>query len=299
MNNLDWTGIKLFLAVAQAGSLSAAARQVGVSQPTLTRAIQQLEEVTRLNLFRRTTQGVQITEAGLSLLETAQHMAEAAERFDRQVSGMAQDLEGEVRISVNEIVGIYLLPAALAEFRRAHPAVQLEVVISNRASSLSKREADIALRMFRPEQPDLVARRLPDLALGFYAHHDYVRQYGEPASVEDLRHHTIIGFDQDMDFIDGAARQGYQFARSDFPLRTDHMLMQIHLARAGAGIVATHCDLAVHWPELQHIMRWVPLPSLEFWVVCHRDVQSNSRIRVLMNFLCQWFAEQPYRQALV
>jgi molybdate transport repressor ModE-like protein len=299
MNNADWDRIRSFLAVARLGSLSAAARELGVSQPTLTREIQALESATRLNLFQRTTQGLNLTEAGQTLVEAATRMSEAADLFARQASGLSVELQGTVRVSANEIIGFYLLPPALAAFRARHPGVQIEIVISNRASSLSKREADIALRMFRPRQPDLVARRLPDLPLGFFASRDYLARHGTPRTIDDFKSHGVIGFDEATDFIDGAARHGYAFTREDFPLRTDHMLAQIGLLRAGAGVGATHLGLARRFPELVRILEDIPLSPLEFWCVCHRDVQHNSRIRALMQHLIQWFADDPYRQALV
>ena len=299
MNNMDWEQVRSFLAVARLGSLSAAARELGVSQPTLTRAIQALETATRLNLFQRTTQGLNLTETGQALVDAATQMSEAADRFARQASGLSGELQGTVRVSANEIVGFYLLPPALAAFRTQHPGVAIEIVISNRASSLSKREADIALRMFQPTQPDLVARRLPDLPLGFFAHRDYLARHGTPRTIDDFRSHGVVGFDEATDFIDGAARLGFSFTREDFPVRTDHMLLQIQLLRAGAGLGATHLGLARHFPELLRILEDIPLPPLEFWCVCHRDVQYNSRIRALMQHLIQWFADDPYRQVVV
>ena len=299
MNNLEWDQIRAFLAVARLGSLSAAARELGVSQPTLTRTIQLLEASTRLNLFKRTTQGLSLTEAGQALMDAATHMNDAADRFARQASGMSEDLQGDVRVSANEIVGLYLLPPALAALHEQHPGVHIDIVISNRASSLSKREADIALRMFRPPQPDLVARRLPDLPLGFFAHRDYIERHGAPSDIEDFKRHSVIGFDKAKDFIDGAARLGFSFTREDFALRSDHMLAQIALLRAGAGIGALHLGLARHFPELTRILADVPLPPFEFWCVCHRDVQHSARIRAVMQHLIGWFDDDPYRHALV
>ena len=299
MKDLAWNLVHSFLAVARLGSLSAAARDMGVSQPTLSRDIQSLETATGLNLFRRTTQGLALTAQGQTLVDAADDMKLAAERFARQASGLSEELKGDVRISANELVGIYLLPPAIAAFRQHYPAVHIEIVISNRASSLSKREADVALRMFTPTQPDLVARRLPDLELGFYAHRDYLQRFGEPKDIESFKRHSIIGFDEDMDFIDGAAQLGYQFVRDNFALRTDHMLAQIGLLRAGAGICGTHVALASHWPELVRILEWVPLPALPFWCVTHRDVQYNSRIREVMQFLIAWFAQAPYAKAIL
>jgi len=299
MNNMNWGQIRSFLAVSRLGSLSAAARELGVSQPTLSREIQALETSTELNLFKRTTQGLQLTEAGRALVEAAGKMNDAADQFTRQASGLSVELSGDVRISVNEIVGVYLLPPAIAAFRAQHPGVHIEIVISNRASSLSKREADIALRMFRPTQPDLVVRRLPDMELGFYAHRDYIREFGEPSNIDEFKAHTIIGFDEEMDFINGAAALGYHFVRDNFAVRTDHLLAQINLIRAGAGIGGTHIELAERWPELQRVLKWVPLPALEFWCVTHSDVQYNSRIREVMQFLIQWFSDDPYHAVMI
>lgn len=201
-----------------------------------------------------------------------------------------------MRISVNEIVGVYLLPPALAAFRELHPGVHVEVVITNRASSLSKRDADIALRMFRPTQPDLVARRLPDLEMGFYAHKDYIARHGTPADFGEFFNHTIIGFDENLDFINGARAMGFDLTKKNFALRTDHLLAQVALLRAGAGICGTHVEIARHFPELVRVLEFIKLPRLEFWCVCHADVQFNNRIREMMNFLVDWFGEHPYKQ---
>ena len=299
MNSVNWDRMHAFLQVARCGSLSAAARKLGVSQPTLSRNIQALENETSLQLFQRSSQGLLLTEAGQALVDAASRMDEAADQFNRQVSGMSDELQGTVRISANEIVGIYLLPPAIAAFRKQHPAVQVEIVITNKASSLSRREADIALRMFRPTQLDLVARRLPDMKMGFFAHQDYLAAHGEPEDLLQFMQHTIIGFDENMDFIEGAAEMGFCFKREHFQLRTDHLLAQIALARAGAGIVGSHVCLAKLWPELTQILHWVALPSLQFWIVCHSDTQYNSRIRAMTAFLADWFAEDPYAGVLL
>ncbi len=299
MNNPSWDQIRAFLAVARLGSLSAAARELGVSQPTLTRTIQALESDTGLNLFQRTTQGLNLTEVGLALTEAATCMNAAADQFMRQASGMSEALEGHVRVSANEIVGVHLLPPAVAMLQQKHPQINIEIVISNEVSSLSKREADIALRMFRPQQPDLVARRLPDLALGFFAHSDYICRRGAPAGLADIRHHSIIGFDNVVDFINGAAHLGYTIARKDFALRTDNLLAQIALLRSGAGIGVTHLGLARRYPELVPVLEDLSLPPLEFWCACHRDMQYNARMRAVMQHLGDWFADDPYRRALL
>lgn len=298
MNRLDWDLIHSFVTVASLGSLSAAARELAVSQPTLSRNIQALEAATQLNLFRRTTQGLQLTEAGHSLMQSASDMDESADQFLRQASGLSELIQGDVRISANDIVGIYLLPPALTALRQAHPGLQIEIVIDNRPSSLNKREADIALRMYRPTQPDLVARRLPDLELGFFAHRDYIKKHGMAQNLEEFLQQQIIGMDESMDFIEGGQQMGVAFKREHFSLRTDSLLMQINLARSGAGIVGTHVGLASQWPELKRILEWIPLPALEFWLVCHHDVQYNQQIATVMKFLTEWFKDKPYAHTM-
>lgn len=299
MNNLDWHLIHTFLAVARAGSLSAAARVLGVSQPTVSRDIQAIEKATNLSLFKRTTQGLNLTNDGRSLIHAASKMESAAGQFARQATGMSTELTGEVRISVNEVVGIYLLPPAIAAFGQAHPEVEIEIVISNRASSLNKREADLALRMFRPTQPDLVVSRLEDIELGFYATQAYIDEHGIPDSLESFKQATLIGYDSDTEMVDKAQEMGFDLRREDFNIRTDNLPMQINLGRSGAGILGTHVRLASHYPELVRILEWIPLPSLEFWIVCHSDVKFNPRIRALSHFLHDWFSQQPYQQAIL
>jgi len=292
--NIDWELIRSFLQVAQSGSLSKAAQQLAVSQPTLSRQIQQLESITRLNLFKRSTQGLEITEQGSRLLESAQIMQDAADRFARQIAGLDGTLRGEVRISVSEIIGVYYLPAAIAAFQAQHPDVKVDVVISNEVSSLSKREADIALRMYRPQQPDLICRRLPDHHLGIYAHRDYLHDDPNLLRFEDMQAYHFVGYDSDMSLIEGAREQGVELKRDDFSLRTDSLVLQHALVQGKAGFGILHSRLAERTPDLVRLFPDVPIPSLQMWCVCHRDLQFNNRIRAAMQFIADWFARDDY-----
>ena len=295
----DWNLVKAFLVVAESGSLSAAAQRVRQSQPTLSRQVAELEQVTQLNLFKRTTQGLTLTEDGEQLMAAAKQVLSGMEAFQRQVDGHSQELKGDVRISANEIVGVIMLPTAIAAFQQTHPEVKVEIVVSNQATNLSKRDADLALRMFRPTQPDLHAKRLPDLPLGFYAHDRYLRRAGQPRLPQQLFDHAIIGFDRDMQFIEGAQKLGFDLKPEHFSARTDSMLAQIALMRAGAGIVGSHVGLMEQLPQVQRVLPELVIPPLEFWVVCHSDVQFNRRIRALMAFLSTWFENAPYQHCIV
>ena len=288
MNNLPWELIQSFSAVAKAGSLSKAAIELGTSQPTLSRHIIALEEKTGLTLFDRSTQGLKITSAGVKLIESSESMQQASELFSRIATGATLSLEGSIRISANEVIGLYYLPEIIGLFNQKYPEVKVEIDISNKPTSLNKRDADIALRMFRPTQPNLVAKRLADIALRFVASKSYLAMYSEPKSLEDVSNHILIGYDRDRQFIKAIEQLKWPISEKSFAIKTDFLPMQIELARKGAGISVTHQRLLNQFPELQVILQQVELPSLEFWLVCHADVQHNRRIRVMMDFLSDY-----------
>jgi len=292
--DLDWDLIRYFLQVAQQGSLSKAAVQLSLSQPTLSRQIQQLEQHTGIQLFKRSTRGLELTEQAARLLDSAQAMEVAAQRFSRQVAGMDEVLRGDIRISVSEIIGVYYLPEAIAQFQALHPDVDFEIVLSNEASSLNKREADIALRMFRPLQSDLLCRRLPDIALGFFARQDYLHCDGDSITTEQLGNYRFIGYDADTSMIEGARAHGVELTRHSFSLRSDSLMMQLALIQAGAGFGVTHVHVAQSLPGVVQFLKQLPIAPLEFWCVCHSDVQYNLRVMTAMRFFSDWFAARLF-----
>ncbi|WP_221801529.1 LysR family transcriptional regulator [Oceanobacter mangrovi] len=290
LTDLPWDWVCGFLAVAETRSISLAARQLGISQPTLTRHIRALEQAFDTYLFRRTSQGAELTEQGMALVEPARRMRDAAGEFERLISGQSQTLQGDVRISANELVGFHILPPALVAFRQQHPDVQIELVIENASANLSKREADIALRMFKPEQPDLVASQLADIELGFYASPAYLQQHGRPTSLAELTQHQLIGFDQLTSYLETAREMGFVLKRSDFVIRTDSLEAGRRLMEQGAGIVVMHKILASRM-AVEEVLPDVSLPPLPFWLVAHYDLYSSRRIQVLMRFLKNWFED--------
>lgn len=294
---MNWQLYQCFYAVAVAGSLSKASAAMNLSQPTLSRNIAKLEQQMGVDLFARASTGVVLTQFGTRLLADVEQMASAAERLHRLEGLDDSKLSGTVRISVNEIVGVYLMPSALAAFQRHFPDIQIEMVISNSASNLNKRDADMAFRMFRPQQPNLIMRRLPDMALGLYAHKEYLTQYAPISDLADLLHHRLIGFDQSSQFIDAANAMGWPLKTEHFCLRTDSLLTQVQLINQAAGIAVTHDGIAKlnnHW---QAVLPQLPIPSMACYLVCHQDLQHNPRMRTLMDFLVDWF-DAGYQYAM-
>ena len=187
----SWDHIRTFHAVANQGSLLAASRHLGLTQPTVGRHIDLLEERLGFRLFTRGREGMRLTEKGADLVATASEMLGTAADFERVASGLEERIEGTIRISANEIVGALLLPGLVAEFMAEHPMIEIEVEVSNEATNLLQRDADIAVRMFRPTQNDLVARKIRDLPLGLYAHKSYLERHPNPRTVDDLN--QLIG----------------------------------------------------------------------------------------------------------
>lgn len=280
----SWDLIRSFQAVAETGSLSAASRRQGLTQPTVGRHVDLLEAELKMPLFIRSRDGMALTQKGEDLFVAAQQMGESATTFERLAAGLDEAISGTVRISANEIFGVLILPGLIGEFIAANPGIDIELVVSNDASNLLKRDADVAIRMFRPTQNDLVARKISQLPLGLFAHRDYLAKGTLPTSFDDLRNFVFVGFDRDTSLIGAARAMGVNFTSDDFKLRTDNILSHIWAIRSGAGIGITHIGLAQRWDGVVQVLPDLPLPSLDLWIVCHADVRYNKRVRAVMDF---------------
>jgi DNA-binding transcriptional LysR family regulator len=293
--DINWQQVRYFLWVADSGSVLKAAQANGVSQPTLSRKIKELESELGYALFKRSTQGLELTLDGSKLLETARKMADAADQFSRLASTRDIELNGDIRVSANEIVAHYLLPQVLFEFNQLYPQIKLDIVVDNYATNLSKREADIAIRMFKPKQVDLVIRRLPSIELGFFAHQTYLDENSSPKTLQELIAHQLIGFDANLSFISEAHRLGFELSRHDFALRSDSMLQQIALMQQGLGIAATHKLLGEELVDVEQVVSDVQLSQLDCYLVSHQDMINDIKMRTFVRFVGDWFDEHGYQ----
>jgi DNA-binding transcriptional LysR family regulator len=280
----DWSLLRAFLEVARVGSLSGAALALTSSQPTLSRQIAQLEAQLGQVLFERTTRGVRLTEAGEALRAPAERMHEQAQQISLVAAGRAQTLAGTVRVTASEMVGAYVLPALLRELRGAHPEIQIELVATNAVENLLEREADIALRMVRPKQSVLVARRLADQALGFYAHRDYIEAHGRPTAASMLGHQWI-GYDRSDQLLRGFREAGYRIDRTLFAFRCDNQIVAWHAVLAGLGIGVGMHRVAALSPQLLRVLPKVAVPPLPLWITAHRELRGTPRLKVVFDFL--------------
>ncbi|WP_025587221.1 LysR family transcriptional regulator [Sphingomonas sp. UNC305MFCol5.2] len=281
---IDWERQRAFLAVMTEGSLSAAARRIGVAQPTVRRRIEALETEIGAPLFTRSPSGLLPTARAEALGEHVRTMALAAEAFARSASGEASDVAGRVRISASDVIAIEVLPPILADLARRHPALVIELSPSNRNEDMLRREADVAVRMVAPQQEALVARRIGAIALGLHAHPAYLKARGTPSSLEEIRSHTLIGVEHDTPILRALQAGGLPIRRDDFAFRSDSDLAQLAALRAGLGIGVCQVPLAAR----DGLVRLVPAGfgfDLETWVVCHEDLRSVARVRAVFDAL--------------
>jgi len=283
--SFDWSLMRSFLAVIEKGSLLAAARQLRVNQSTLGRHVAELERQLGTVLFERTGRGLVATSAARSIADQARAMADNAEAIGRTLTGQSKQLAGSVRITASETVATYLLPPLLARFRARETGIAIDIMASNAVSNLLRREADIAVRMVRPTQTSLVARRVGEVRIGAYARKDYLRRRGVPGKLGEMRHHDLIGLDRDDSIVRAFNSFGQRIERDSFMIRSDDhlVLWQALCAGLGIGFVATW--LADREPSLERVLPDLPMPALPVWLAVHREIRSSARIRALYDFL--------------
>ncbi len=283
--DFDWTLVRSFLAVLDSGSVLGASRRTGSTQATLSRHIQELERQLGVVLFERTGRGVVATGAASQIIAAARRMEAEARNLGLAVTAARELDQGTVRVSCSQVMAAYLMPALLVELQQLHPGLQLELVGTNRVSNLLRREADMAVRLVKPDQGTLVARRVARLQLGFYADSAYLQRQGMPVDLEGLLHHRLIGLDADDTLIRAFRRVGLSVTREAFAVRSDDQVAGIGLTVAGAGIGVVPHFVAVQFPGLRPVLPDLAPGSLPVWIAVHREIRSSRPVRIVFDFL--------------
>ena len=287
MSDFNWALVPSFLAAHSLGSLMGAARQLGISQPTVGRHIAQLEAQLGAPLFERTPRGLVATAAAHRLAESAKAMETGAQSLVRGAQQSQTALSGSVRISASQPVACVLLPPVLARLRHEMPAVQIGLVSSNALSDLMRREADIAVRMVKPTQGSLVARRIGQVELVVCAHRDYLRAHGTPREPADLLAHELVGDARTGQIEQGFAAMGHPLDPARFSLRTDDLMAYWSAVRAGLGIGFVARYMLREDPDVRPLLPGLRLPSLPVWLVVHREIRSVRRVRAVYDALAR------------
>ncbi|WP_354332508.1 MULTISPECIES: LysR family transcriptional regulator [unclassified Undibacterium] len=284
-NHINWDHYKAALAVLEEGSLSSAARALGLTQPTIGRQIEALEKALGVTLFTRSQNGLTPTVSALALRPYAENLKTTTAALERAISAEAKEVRGAVRITSSIVIGIEVLPPILAELRQLHPGLEIELVLSDLNQDLLNRDADIAIRMAKPTQEVLVSRRIGVVKLGLYAHQNYLNKHNIPIEISDLSNHSLIGFDSVMPYM-RAFQEAYPFLRREhFSLRVDSGVAQLAAIRAGFGIGICQDLLAKRDENLVHILPADFCIEFPTWIVMHEDLKLNARYKTCFDFL--------------
>ncbi|MGR3662428.1 MAG: LysR family transcriptional regulator [Paracoccaceae bacterium] len=284
-SHLDWTLVQSFAAVTSEGSLSGAARKLRQSQPTIGRHIKALESALGVDLFTRTARGLTPTDAGLEILDYAREMEQVAARLRLAAEGRADDLSGTVRITASVVMSHLVLPEIIAEMRQTLPDIQIELVPSDTTENLIFREADIAIRMYRPTQLDVITRHITDSTAGIYAATNYLDRVGRPTSIDEGMAMDFVGFDKLDLIIRTMGEIGLHVTREFFPVRCDDQAVYWNLVCAGCGIGAAQVFIGDTEPRVERIMPDLVLPNLPIWLAAPEALRSNKRIRAVWDHL--------------
>jgi DNA-binding transcriptional LysR family regulator len=286
-NALEWSLVQAFLAVAETGSLSGAARMLGTSQPTLGRQIKTLEAQLGADLFLRQARGLALSETGTALIAPAQAMRTAAGQIALTAAGRAERLEGTVRITASVSMAVYHLPPIIARIRIAEPHIAIELVPSDATTNLLYREADIAVRMYRPTQLDLVTQHLGDLELSVFAAHSYLARRGMPTAMDQFADHDFVGYDRSGDIVDGFRAAGVLISRDFFKTRCDDNVVYWELVHAGCGIGFAQVTIGRADPLVRELPFGQMVPKLEMWLTAHEAMRQTPRIRRVWDLLAE------------
>ena len=290
MDNLDWNQLKAFLETAETGSLSAAARRLGLTQPTLSRQVAAIEQRMGVTLFERVGKRMALTHTGLDLLEHARAMGTAAEALAMTATGRSQAVAGVVSISATDVLATHLLPPLVRRLRDQEPGIAIAVIAADAISDLLRREADIAIRHVKPEQPELIARLVREAEANFYASEDWVQVHGHPRRAEDAAHLPFVGSDRSGQYLSYLRQHGLPVKEANFSCYADQSKAHWALVRHGLGIGAMIDEIARDTPGIVRVLDDVPPVRFPIWLVTHRELRTSRRIRIVFEALAEGLA---------
>jgi len=288
----DWNQTRAFLATAEEGSLSAAARALGLTQPTLGRQVTALENELGVVLFERTGRSLVLTKPGIELLDHVRAMAEAANRISLTASGQSQIIEGQVRITASDLTSAYILPTALQQLRTAAPLLEIDVVATNDIRDLLRREADIAIRHVRPAQHDLIARLVSEETAHFYAAQSYLDTHGIPTLAGGLGKHHFISFGDVQRMLGYMKPLNIGLTRDNFRLGSETGVVAWEMARNGLGIAIMSEKIATQFPEMERVLQEIDPFIFPVWLTTHRELHTSRRIRLVFDLLDDFLSQK-------
>lgn len=291
MNKVDWNQLRAFLETAETGSLSAAARKLALTQPTLSRQVAAIEKCLGVTLFERAGKSMVLTATGLDLLEHVRTMGSAADALGMAATGRSQAVEGVVSVSASDMVAAYLLPSLVGRLRQGVPGIAIEVIATNAISDLQRREADIAIRHVNPDRPELIARLIRQATASFYASKDWVETYGYPRNAQDAARVSFVGSDRAGRYLAYLHQHGLPLSETNFSCYAEHSVAHWGLVRQGLGIGAMMDEIARETPGVVRVLEDIPPVQFPIWLVTHSELHTSRKIRVVFDFLAEGLAQ--------
>lgn len=285
--SFDWTQARAFLATAEAGSLSKAARGLGLTQPTLSRQVAALEADLGVVLFERLGRALGLTPTGRALLEHVREMGLAAERLSISAVGHSQAMEGRVSITCSDVFAVYILTPLLPGLRDLAPGIEIEIIAANDLRDLQRREADIAIRHVRPTQPELIGQQVGEWRAKLFAASGYLDRVGRPNGPDDLASLELLGFAPIERLIQTLVSFGLPVARGNFRHVTDNGLVLGEMLRRGMGVAVMPTGFAPYLPEVEPVLPDWPGIPVPLWLICHRELRTSARLRIVFNYLAR------------
>lgn len=288
--NFDWNKAKAFLVTAERGSYSSAAKVLNLTQSTLGRQVQALEEELGVVLFERVGKGIKITPIGLDLIEHVKAMAQGADKLSMAAMGQSEDLEGTVTITASEANSAFLLPPVIKKIRNLAPGIIIEIVAKNDSADLRKREADIAVRNFQPKQPDLIMRQVSDSLGNFYATKEYIESCGPFKTIEDLSKADFISVGDLSAYIEGLKAYGVNLTKESFSVMTESHFVHWSLVKDGLGVGIMPDYIGDKDTSVERVLKSFKGIRFSTWIVSHRELRTNRRIRFVYDQLVEYFS---------
>lgn len=290
--SFDWNQVRAFLAAAEEGSFSAAARVLGQTQPTLGRQVAGLEEDLGVTLFERGGRQLRLTSSGQSLLKHVRAMRDAAVQISLVASSQSQSIEGMVRITASDIMSAYVLPPVVKHLCEIAPKLEIDVVAANDIRNLLMREADIAIRHVRPEQPELIGRLIKHSKAHFYASTVYLERYGRPHNFDDLVEHEFVSYGNPQEMVQFLEPLGIHLTPKNFRVGSSNGGVAWEFVRHGMGISVMEDKVAEETPGLERLLPDMEPIVFPVWLITHRELHTSRRIRLVYDTLVEFLSDK-------
>ena len=285
--SFDWNQIRSFLATAEEGSFSGAARVLKSTQPTIGRQVSALEDSLGIALVERNTRGLSLTPAGQDLLDHVRAMGEAATMISMVADGQSREVKGVVAVTATDLMSSAILPVMLKPLRQNAPGINVRIECSNDIQNLMQREADIAIRHLRPEQPELIARHVGDFGASLYASTEYLDKMGRPQTLREIADHAFVGNADPERLMIPLQNMGIPIKEDNFVMTATSGVVAWELTKSGFGLSMQPEVLGNTEPGMEKVFRELPSPQFPIWLVTHRELQTSRKIRIVFDHLVQ------------